>query len=66
MSVRFRILATGSVIVVSTLMGVTSAEDSRASIEAMKQLVVSWKPETKAVKIDQERLTVRRLDIPHR
>jgi hypothetical protein len=63
MSARFRILAIGGVIAVSTLMGVTSAEDSRASIEAMKQLVVNWKPETKAVKIDQERLTVRRLDV---
>jgi len=63
MSARFRILGVGGVIVVSTLVGVTSAEDSRPSIEAAKQLVVDWKPETKAVKIDQERLTVRRLDV---
>ena len=63
MSAQFRIRAIGSVIAVSALVGVTSAEEPRPSIESMKQLVVNWKPETKAAKVDQERLTVRRLDV---
>lgn len=53
----------GSMIIVSMIIGVSAAGDSRSSIEVEKEQVVNWKPETKAVKIDQERLTVRRVDI---
>jgi hypothetical protein len=62
MSSRFRMLATGGV-TMSLLIGVTAAEDSRSPVDTIKQLVVNWNPEIKAAKIDQERLTVRRLDV---
>ena len=63
MSTRFNTKAIGGVILVSSLMGVTSAGDSHSSMDAIKQLVVNWSPETKVAKVDQERLTVRRLDV---
>src|ERR1700722_2102894 len=61
MSVRFNMFATG--VIVSAPLGVTSAEDPPSAIDGAKQAVVNWKPETKAAKVDQERLTVRRLDV---
>ena len=63
MSIRYRSLSIASVFVVSMLANVASALDPPPSMEAIKRSVVNWKPQTKAEKIDQERLTVRRLDI---
>jgi hypothetical protein len=65
MIARYFGLALGAVIVFSTLLGVAVAEDSPSSVEdsKLKAAVIDWKPQTKAVKIDQERLTVRRLDV---
>ena len=63
MPARFDVWAISGVIIVSTLVGVTAAGDSRSSIDAIKQAVANWQPETKAAKVDQERLTVRRLDV---
>jgi hypothetical protein len=65
MLARYCGLTLGSAIVFSALLGVATAEDSPSSIEdsKLKAAVVDWKPQTKAVKVDEERLTVRRLDI---
>jgi hypothetical protein len=60
MPVQFRTLSIAVVFIVSTL---ASAGDSTPPIEAIKRSIVNWKPQTKAAKIDQERFTVRRLDI---
>lgn len=49
----------GTMIIVSMIIGVSAAEDSRSSIKVEKEQVVNWKPETKAVKIDPARVESR-------
>lgn len=63
MSIRFDGKAIGGVIIVLMLVSVTAVGDSRSSIDTIKQAVANWQPETKAAKVDQERFTVRRLDV---
>lgn len=44
--------------------GALAAEQpQRPTVEALRRLIVSESPQTKAQKVDQERLTVRRLDV---
>lgn len=62
MSSKPRWLVIGGAIIL-VLMGVTSAGDSRSPLDTARYAVVDWAPKTKAVKVDQDRLTVRRLDI---
>ena len=43
--------------------GVAAQEAQRPSLEQLKRLIVSETPETKAQKVDHERLVVRRIDV---
>jgi hypothetical protein len=65
MSARVHAVAISAAVIVLALIGASAVEDLGLSAEAAKlgAAVVDWQPQIKAVKIDHERLTVRRLDL---
>lgn len=60
---RTAIFSAATTLLILALQGASAEEPKRPSTEALQRAIVTRTPQTRAKKVDRERLTVRRIDI---